>query len=124
VTITLDPLAIRKSLGRKTWGVPIPFGPAGWQFDTTAPRAGRIIVTLGPPPFEDDDWLHASISRPTMPTYQDLTQLHEAVWGHGWAYQCFAPPSAHVNIHEHALHLYGRPDGQAVLPNFGALGSI
>jgi hypothetical protein len=46
------------------------------------------------------------------------------VFGHGWSYQVFAPPSQHVNIHEHALHLWGRVDGTNVLPSFGVLGTI
>jgi hypothetical protein len=120
----LDPLAVRRRLGRKSWGVPVPFGPAGWLLDTIAPNEGRIIVTLGPPPTGDDDWLHASISRPTMPTYEDLVALHAAVFDDGWAYQCFAPRADHVNIHAHALHLYGLPDGAPVLPNFGEMGMI
>jgi hypothetical protein len=122
--MALDALAIRRALGRKTWGVPAPFGPEGWTFDTIEPRAGRIIVTVGPPPHSDEDWVHASISRQSMPTYDDLVMLHAAVFGDGWAYQCFAPPVEHVNIHAHALHLYGLPDGRPALPNFGAMGTI
>lgn len=50
---------------------------------------------------------------------------HAAVWGEsGWAYQCFAPAVDHVNIHEHALHLWGLLSGEPLLPNFGASGSI
>jgi hypothetical protein len=36
----------------------------------------------------------------------------------------FAPPSEHVNIHDHALHLWGRLDGARVLPDFGRFGTI
>lgn len=87
----------------------------------------RVVVTLGPTgPVPDDIWLHASISlQERMPTYEDLVMLHKAVWqDDGWSYQAFAPKSAHVNIHEFTLHLWGRPDGRPELPNFGAAGSI
>ena len=123
---TLDPLQIRRRLDRKVWGVPVPFGPDGWLMDTIAdePRqVGRIIITAADHP-ESGEWWHASISRVYMPTYDDLAMLHKAVWPVGWAYQCFAPPEHHVNIAEYALHLWGRPDGEAMLPNFGELGSI
>jgi hypothetical protein len=36
----------------------------------------------------------------------------------------FAPPAEHVNIHERALHLWGRVDGSPVMPNFGVYGTI
>ena len=83
-----------------------------------------VIVTCAP---QDDglEWIHASISRDFMPSYEDLVTLHTSVWkGRGWAYQVFAPASDHVNIHEFALHLWGRRDGQPALPNFGAGGTI
>jgi hypothetical protein len=79
-----------------------------------------VIVTA----FELDDteWIHASMTRDNrVPTYEDLCRLHRAVWGeHGYAYQGFYPPATHVNLHEHALHLWGRADGKPVLPDFGA----
>lgn len=122
-----DPLALRRALGRHDWGVPAPFGPGGWSL-SRKDRAAHVIVTVGAtdPADPDTDWVHASISRPDRtPDYEDLTMLHAAVWGDGgWSYQVFAPASDHVNIHPHALHLWGRPDGAAILPNFGALGSI
>lgn len=130
---SIDILRIRKELGRKTWGVPTPFGPDGWRMDNLrtddlAPRA-RIIITAGPsfdPDFDTDvDWLHASMSKSDgVPTYQELVDLHRAVWGDGWAYHVFAPSADHVNIHATALHLWGRPDGRKLLPNFGVMGSI
>jgi hypothetical protein len=126
---TVPILHIRKRLGRDDWGVPIVFGPSGWRIDSLRDDR-RIIVTDGPAPDgEDGDshslWRHASISRPeAMPTYDDLALLHRVVWPEGWAYQLFAPPDSHVNIHAFALHLWGRPDGRKLLPNFGAAGSI
>lgn len=112
-----------------------------WYIDEDVPEDyRRIIVSVGPdaewiletPDPETDEvpydrwWIHTSISRPhEMPSYDDLTILHAAVFGPtGWSYQVFAPRSEHVNIHAYALHLWGKPDGAKVLPNFGALGSI
>lgn len=85
----------------------------------------RVIVSVAR--FEDGvEWAHASISRRAeLPAYEDLVTLHRAVWGEeGWAFQVFAPPSAHVNIHPYALHLWGRLDGQRVHPDFGVNGFI
>lgn len=120
---SFDALGIRQRLGKLLWGVPHRFGPDGWMFDR-AEHTGRIIVTCAP--HEGDDWVHASISYPTrMPQYEDLKMLHQAVFGDSWAYQIFAPSSEHVNIHEFALHLWGRVDGKPGLPNFtDGIGSI
>jgi hypothetical protein len=120
-------LPVRKRLGRKEWEVPRPFGPDGWLIERYDERA-RVIITcseMGGIPGAEGEWLHASISRPEMmPLYSDLTALHSAVWPEGYAYQVFAPPSQHVNIHNYALHLWGRPDGAPVLPEFGIMGTI
>lgn len=72
------------------------------------------------------EWIHASIARENhMPVYTDLACLHEAVFGPDrYAFQVFAPRSAHVNIHAHALHLWGRADGVSPLPEFGKWGTI
>jgi len=78
-------------------------------------------------PVDDgNDWVHASIaSTDQLPTYADLKLLHHAVFGDGWAYQVFAPPDDHVNIHEYALHIFGRLDGKPALPDFtNGTGSI
>lgn len=86
----------------------------------------RVIVSIGAyPGGPTDEWMHASLSlQDQMPTYDDLVLLHKAVWPDGWAYQVFAPPEHHINIHAYALHLWGRPDGRAELPNFGENGTI
>jgi hypothetical protein len=124
---TLDPLGIRRRLGRSLWFPPDPFGPDGWKFDARD-DARRIIVSAAPAPDDVDgtggDWWHASISAPVMPTYDDLQMMHRAVWPDGYAYQVFAPPAEHVNIHVHALHLWGRPNGARLLPAFGMHGTI
>lgn len=123
---TLNALEIRRALGRKEWGVPAAFGPdgAGWIFEKLD-RTTRIIVTEAPVmPGSIEVWRHASISHPDrMPTYKDLVLLHQVAF-EGYAYQVFAPPEEHINIHEFALHLYGYPDGRRILPNFGWAGSI
>jgi len=121
----VDGLQLRRALGREHWSVPRPFGPAGWCIDRHD-RAARVIVTCAPHHEDGVDWRHASISRPDrMPDYEDLVTLHRAAFGEeAWAYQVFAPAGEHVNIHAHALHLWGRCDGSPALPNFGALGTI
>jgi hypothetical protein len=109
-------------LGRDDWLAPVEFGPDGWSF-THARSEGSVIVSVAD--FNGADWVHASIARTgQMPTYDDLCKLHRAVFGTGYAYQVFAPPADHINIHEYALHLWGRADGAAALPNFGVSGSI
>lgn len=114
--MSLDALAIRRNLGRKEWSAPLAFGPAGWGFRSTSPP-GSVLVTCAD--HDGEEWVHASIAwADQMPTYADLKKLHAAVFGAGWAYQVFAPPSDHVNIHQHALHLFGRLDGSPVLPDF------
>jgi hypothetical protein len=127
----LKPGVIRNTLGRKEWSTAIPFGPEGFRFDklTSDKRPmSRVIVTVAPAADNSgsQEWVHASISHADhMPTYEDLTMLHRAVWGtDGWAYQCFAPADDHVNISQYVLHLWGLPDGRPALPNFGAAGTI
>jgi hypothetical protein len=116
-------LAIRHRLGKTTWKPPKPHGPDGWSF-VNRNEVTSVIVSCAP--HDDAEWVHASIAHAErMPTYDDLKLLHRAVFGGGWAYQVFAPPSDHVNIHEHALHLWGRLDGLPALPDvtFG-MGSV
>lgn len=118
---TLDPLGIRRRLGKDSWLAPYEFGPDGWIYQSRTEKAG-IIVTAAD--HDGQEWWHASIAREQMPTYDDLCHLHQAVWPTGWAYQVFAPPDEHINIHSRALHLWGRSDGSAMLPNFGEFGTI
>lgn len=127
MSTTIPALVIRKRLGRDLWLPPEPFGPDGWRFDSRG-GAARIIVSAGPAPDgSPGDWWHASMSvqdQAALPTYADMVTMHRAVWGDdGWSYQVMSPTSKHVNIGE-VLHLWGRPDGRACLPNFGALGTI
>jgi hypothetical protein len=105
-----------------------PFGPAG----LIAQRGTRRIIISDAPATDPDtgqshEWRHASISRTDkMPTYADLQLLHQIAWGEGQghAYQCFVPPTEHINIHDLCLHLWGRSDGTRALPAFAQGGTI
>lgn len=123
----LDPRRLRRVMGLGIWGVPRRFGPDGWVMDHLFQRS-RVIVSKSTISNGDDtEWTHASMShRDSVPTYEEMCQLHLAVWGGtGWAYHLFAPRKDHININANVLHLWGRADGKEVLPNFGGiLGSI
>lgn len=111
----LDPLRLRRVLGRVEWGVPSQWGEDGWLIQRTDGMSAVIVscATSG-----DTEWVHASISRPDqIPSYEDLKLLHQAAFK-GWAYQAFTPPDEHINIHEYCLHLWGRLDGKPELPDF------
>jgi hypothetical protein len=100
-------------------------GPSGFEFVLgQAKPQGSVIVSQAE--FDGVEWIHASLAwNNYTPNYQQLKILHESVFGPTrTAYQAFAATADHVNIHEHALHLWGRADGAPVLPNFGALGTI
>lgn len=138
----VNPLRIRRVMGRTTWAPPRPFGPSGWRLlayppvalatpDVVGQPIGTIIVTVSELHNAEEtgdftDWCHASMSWTTrVPTYEELCLLKEAVWGpEGEAYQIHPRAERHVNIHPNALHLWGRADGGAVLPDFGKFGSI
>lgn len=122
MSTTVNALRLRKVLGRKQWQPPIQFGPDGWCL-AHINRSTSVIVTAAE--FDGVEYVHASVAdRNQMPTYDDLVLLHRAVFGDGYAYQVFAPRDQHVNIHQHALHLWGRSDGKPVLPEFGNEGTI
>ena len=118
MTTNIDILHVRRTLGRKVWGAPKPYGPDGWtlvRYDGTQ----SVIITCSDA-LDGLEWVHASIAGiDQVPSYDDLVLLHEAVWKEkGWAYQPFTPGTEHVNIHNFALHIFGRLDGQPVLPDF------
>jgi ParB family chromosome partitioning protein len=122
VSTSIDALRVRRVLGRDAWMPPEPHGPDGWTF-VARHQPSSVIVSCAA--YQGAEWLHASIAHQDhMPTYEDLVLLHRAVFGDGYAFQVFAPPSKHVNIHQHALHLWGRRDGSNLLPDFGAQGTI
>jgi hypothetical protein len=121
VATSFDPLKIRRLLGRDDWQIPTPHGPDGWAFQCRYEK-GSVIVTCAE--ISGDEWVHASMAfEDRDPTYLELKQLHYAVWsyGEGHAYQLFVPSDEHVNIHAHALHLWGKLDGSAVLPDLSLL---
>lgn len=121
MTSNVNALNLRRVFGREGWLPPEPFGPDGWRM---VARAGDASVIASCAELDGTEWLHASIARrDVMPSYADLCLLHQAVF-RGYAFQVFAPPAKHVNIHQYALHLWGRLDGATPLPDFGALGSI
>ena len=86
-----------------------------------AARTGSVIVTCAE--IEGRDWFHASIAWVDRdPIYAEMARLKRAVWGDsGWAVMVFAAGAEHVNIHEHALHLWGRADGRPFLPSFSVV---
>jgi hypothetical protein len=96
------------------------FGPSGlaMRIRMRDGRVGSIIVTQSDDPEGSGEWLHASIAfTDEDPSYADLRLLHRAVFGRKrFAYQQFVPPEHHVDIHSHALHLFGRSDGAPVMP--------
>lgn len=71
-------------------------------------------------------WIHASCSRKTsMPTYADLCELKQAIFGDGFAAQLFVPSRLHVNIHAFCLHLWGPMDeNDWPMPVYGEEGTI
>lgn len=123
MTSTLNALRIRQELGRNVWGPPSEWGPDGWKFKSKVTNASIIVTVFD---WEDIDWIHASMTDELqVPSYENLKLLHRAVFGQGHAYQMFVPQVSHINIHDFALHLWGRYDGRAAIPNFGAIfGSV
>ncbi len=98
-------------------------GPAGIRV-ILGDRAGCVIVSQDR--IDGARWIHASISwKDHTPSYDDLATLKAAVFGDDReAYQVFPCRDRHINIHAHALHLWGRADGSQALPDFGAMGTI
>jgi hypothetical protein len=130
----LDVLAIRKRLGRADWGPPIVRADGARYVRSDDRRT--VIVSASTYPDDPDRtvWVHASIAvhgpgdvygphATDLPTWDDLTLLHRAVWPGGYAFQVFAPPSDHVDITQ-VLHLWGRLDGQRIHPDFAWRGAI
>jgi len=123
MSTSIDIISAMKVLGKKEWDTPKRYGPDGWALVRQSDGASVIITNA---PHDGVEWIHASIAhRDHMPTYEELVLLHKAVWqGRGYAFQVFAPPASHVNIHPYALHLWGRLDGTNPLPDFGQNGTI
>lgn len=127
IPLAVDHRTLLKALTRYRPERPQPFGPCGVSVRLRASSGvcnGSVIVTQAE--HDGTEWLHASIAWMNhTPTYADLAVLKTGVFGPGrFAYQVFPAASEHVNIHPHALHLWGRADGVNVLPAFGAGGTI
>jgi hypothetical protein len=122
MSTSVNALEIRKKLGRNEWRIPQKYDVDGWCFVRKTEDASIIVSVAS---FDDIEWIHASIAcTDHMPSYDELALLHKAVFGERFAYQVFAPSAQHVNIHQYALHLWGRLDGNPVLPEFGLGGTI
>jgi hypothetical protein len=113
-------LRVRHLFGRSLWRPPREFGASGWSM-LDRPGLRSIIISADVHRDTGLTYIHASITgKDAVPSYADLALLHKGVWGDdGYAYQVFAPASEHVNIHPHALHLWGAADGHPILPEFG-----
>jgi hypothetical protein len=119
----INAVAIQKALGQG-WGEPTPLGEDAWTIDG---HYKRVIVSYDDETEPGTVWIHASISHQDphrMIGYGELKQMHKAVYGDGHSYQCFVPADEHINIRNNVLHLWGRLDGQPVLPDFGRHGTI
>jgi len=87
---------------------------------------GTLIVSQAGHEGSEFEWVHASLAWASrVPTYEELCILKDAVYGpERYAYQVFASSDRHVSIHDYALHLWGRADGERALPDFGMYGTI
>lgn len=120
--MAIDPLRIRSILGRKEWSPPREFltdagDRAGWWLARNDATLGVVVSAEVRGGVE---YLRASISthgdQAAMPTLGDLTLLHHAVFAPGYSYQAFPPPLSRRFPLPTSLHLYGRLDGEPVLP--------
>lgn len=113
---------LREQLAEVRIGRLDTFGPAGMTLVLLDPASGAAIgsAIVTQADFDGVDWIHASIAfEHEDPAYADMTALKAAAFGPDRpAYMVFAPAAEHVNIHQHALHLYGRADGVRQLPDF------
>lgn len=111
---SIDIMRVRRVMNKGLWKPPEPYGPDGWTM-MRRDRSGSVIVTCGT--HDGIEVVHASIAYVDhTPTYDDLKLLWSAVFGDAYAYMVFPPAEQHVNIHEFALHLWGRADGRPMLP--------
>lgn len=123
MTTSFKPLKIRQELLRhyKAVGRPAEFGPDGWQYlmRTDDGEWRSMFITCAA--HEGVEWVHASLAASEhVPSYEEMCWMHKAIFGDGYAYQQFVPRTSHVNIHEFALHLWGRLDKSPAMPDFGA----
>jgi hypothetical protein len=86
----------------------------------------RVIVSTGDwPEGSGQDWMHISVSRKDrLPSWDDMKFVKNTFAEKYFGYQVFAPPSAHVNIHDFCLHIWVPLTGEPPIPNFGSGGTI
>ncbi|HVQ18911.1 MAG TPA: hypothetical protein VMT27_07735 [Actinomycetes bacterium] len=139
---SLNALGIRRALREhdtqpnRSWKAPTEFGADGWRLlaydgptlvaEVIATVADFDIASVHDGGYADVSTVeiaHASIAvLARMPSYEEMVLLHRAVFGEQrWAYQVFAPAARHVNIHEGALHLWGRLDGKPMMFDFSSV---
>lgn len=108
---------LKRLTGLYGWDI-APFGPDGRQC-LHAGSGLSVIVTRAE--HEGAEWVHASLAHPNrMPSWEEVRAVKTAVFGDRFAYMVFPPSATYVNIHDYALHVWGRwdeSDGRA-LPDF------
>ena len=81
-------------------------GPTGQRL-FCAVSDGRHWEALGLPA---PRWEHVSVSLPNhlrCPTWSELEFVKRTFWAEDeWALQLHVPPSRHINVHPHVLHLW------------------
>ena len=90
--------------------------PAGWvRFGSGEPFAefrckGRRLCVASSLDTDEDGvaWLHVSLSLPNrLPSWQDVKMVKGLFMGpEVTAWQCLAPDSEWVNVHEYCFHLW------------------
>lgn len=96
------------------------FGPPdreglGGCYMLPSPRTGvklRIIAS------NDAGWDHVSVSlEHRCPNWHEMELVKHTFFREGeWAMQLHAPPSEHINIHPHVLHIWRPHEGQIPIP--------
>lgn len=82
---------------------------------------GLRVIATHPIDMEDGkDWLHVSCAFPDKdPSYADLAEVkHLFIGDDKVAFMKFVVLEEHVNIHDHALHLWAVWDGDDPTPDF------
>jgi hypothetical protein len=95
------------------------------QYFENRKTGARFAASAGT--FDGVAYIHSSVSRAKeMPSYADLCELKEAIFGpHRYAAMVMPPKTFHVNIHPNCLHLWGPLDPrQWPMPEFGLGGTI
>lgn len=86
---------------------------AGGLFRVPSATTGeQLIVVAG----SGLGWDHVSVSlRNRVPTWAEMEQIKRLFFEPGeTAMQLHVPPSEHINLHQHALHLWRPNDGREI----------